>query len=294
MKIFSLILATLFGYATGANAVFHEASVQQLEPAGGSFYKYSITAISVSSLAPFPNQCYYSASTYLDCDISISLQRIYANGTAVGSNAYVFAPLARRLNGLGSCYPAGGPDCKSINEAKTIGELVPLMKLSGVFGKTATGNVHIGNNIIGVRSCIRTYVQSSVSGGVSFDDCGPTLPVKTTCSIADSNAIIDFGSFSNDVVTRKASGSFRVNCSGEAYMRVKFASSVTDMSLSQDGKLRASLKVRNSIPGLTDLESFIKVPGGSQEIVIDSELKNSGSSHTGPFFASAVAIVEIA
>ncbi|CAI0934821.1 Uncharacterised protein [Serratia ficaria] len=76
-------------------------------------------------------------------------------------------------------------------------------------------------------------------------------------------------------------------------MRVKFSSNVDNISLSEDKKLIVSLKVRDSTPGNSSMDSLIKVPGGGVDMFIDGELKNDKSSHAGPFSATVVAIVEI-
>ncbi len=76
-------------------------------------------------------------------------------------------------------------------------------------------------------------------------------------------------------------------------MRVKFSSNVDNIILSEDKKLSSSLKIRGSTPGNNSMESLIKVPAGGTEVFIDGELKNDNTSHTGPFSASVVAIVEV-
>lgn len=118
-------------------------------------------------------------------------------------------------------------------------------------------------------------------------------PFETTCDIKDSNAIVDFGTFSNDEKTRRANASFRIDCSSDAFMRIKFSSNVDNIALSEDKKLSVSLKIRGSTPGNNSMESLIKVPGDGADVFIDGELKNDNSSHSGPFSAAVVAIVEI-
>jgi hypothetical protein len=169
------------------------------------------------------------------------------------------------------------------------------MKLRGGFGVTKTELYFPRGQITGFKTCLYAWVTSPVgngSGGVF--DCSELIPLTASCDILDTDAVVDFGPIRSDVTSRQASGSFKVNCSNDTDIRVKFASSVTDMKLSQDGKLSVSLKVRNAKPGVNALESFVTVVAGTQEIFIDSDLKNANTSHTGPFSASVVAIVEVA
>ena len=94
--------------------------------------------------------------------------------------------------------------------------------------------------------------------------CTPSIPKTLTCDILDTNAVVDFGSFSNDVTARQATGTIKVNCSSEAYLRVKFNSNVTNMPLSQDGRLTASLKFEDLIAGVGD--NYVKVPWQQRNI----------------------------
>ncbi|WP_145957236.1 MrpH family fimbial adhesin [Serratia ficaria] len=188
-----------------------------------------------------------------------------------------------------SCHTA---DCNvSLTGARTLGELVPLMKYRGAFGKPSTQFAAYSQRY---RTCILvTWVQAQTTSQY-YVDCSPVKETNAGCDINDDNAIIDFGTFSNDVKTRQANGSFRVHCANDSNIRVKFLSNSTKISLSDDGKLNAGLKIRNSTPGSTELESFIKLPAGEQKIFIDAELSNDKTSHVGPFSASVVAIVEVA
>lgn len=286
-----LFLITFFFLAAGVKAaVFHEAIVINNGRVGTNAYSISLTAVSLSPTLSAHNGCQRSLNPSYDCHISIRLERVYSNGQ--WDPVWLHEVILVDRNPPNWCNSG---DCNvTVADAATIGELVPLMKLRGSFGKTVTRNVSISAQVIGLRTCVWLYrIETTTTSGYRYD-CGDTLPLMSSCDIIDTDAIIDFGSFSNDVTNRQASGSFKVNCTGDANLRVKFAQSVTNMSLSQDGKLNASLKVRNSTPGNTETESFIKVSSGNQEIFIDGELKNNNTSHTGPFSTSVVAIVEIA
>ncbi len=178
---------------------------------------------------------------------------------------------------------------------ETIGDLVPAIQALGGFGKTRSSAINYNRIMMGFQTCIgHQQIKNGVISGFQAYDCGPTQPLITTCNITDSNAIVDFGTFSNDEKTRRANGSFRIECSNDAVMRVKFSSNVDNIVLSQDKKLSVGLKIRGSTPGNNSMESLIKVTGGGTDVFIDGELKNDNSSHTGPFSASVVAIVEIA
>ncbi|WJD88302.1 hypothetical protein QRD25_01535 [Serratia marcescens] len=284
-----LFLITFFFLAAGVKAAaFHEAIVINNGMVGANAYNISLTAVSLSPALSAPNGCRRSRNPSYDCRISIQLERVYSNGSWMGMSEVLLVD----RNPPNWCNSG---DCNvTVADAETIGELVPLMKLRGSFGQTVTKAVYIPAQVIGLRTCVYVYRVETTTTSAYRYDCGDILPLISSCDIIDTDAIIDFGSFSNDVTNRQASGSFKVNCTGDANLRVKFAQSVTNMSLSQDGKLNASLKVRNSTPGNTETESFIKVSSGNQEIFIDGELKNNNTSHTGPFSTSVVAIVEIA
>ncbi|NGH10188.1 hypothetical protein G5643_15935 [Serratia marcescens] len=285
-KIF-LFSITFFFLAAGVKAAFHEAIVTNNGLAGTNVHRLSLTPISVSPALSAPNGCSKAVWPSYPCFIGIQLEAMTPNGPKNLFNAVLVDRNPPNWCNSGECNV-------SVANAATIGELVPLMKLRGSFGKTIESSVYITPNATGLRTCVWVQrTEATTTSGQRFD-CGNTFPLISSCDIIDTDAVIDFGSFSNDVTNRQASGSFKVNCTGDANMRVKFASSVTNMPLSQDGKLNASLKVRNSTPGNTETESFIKVSSGNQEIFIDGELKNNNTSHTGPFSTSVVAIVEIA
>lgn len=289
MRKFFLFLTVLFFCAENANAAFHEAIVKTTLVSGIN-YRIDITPISVSPALSYTNMCNDTYSRGYPCVYGIHAYAVNAQGTS--SFLAASGTLVDR-NPPNWCNSAG---CNvSVGKAKTVGELVPLMQYRGAFGKTNTYHANIARNVVGLKTCLRIAI-SEPTGNLSIHlaDCGPVFPLITTCDIVDTNAVVDFGYFGSDVTSRQASGSFKINCSSAANVRVKFASSVTHIPLSEDGRLNASLKVRNSKPGSTETESFIEVPGGEQEIFIDGELKNNDTSHTGPFSASVVAIVEVA
>lgn len=287
MRKYYGLFILLFSSCTWGSGAYHDVSfnfnINNVAP--GRDAQFSVTAISVSSIAPFNNSCYDSGTgtpgnPYYTCQTYIVVLPVNARGESlkVLSSAVL---LDTKLTG-------------NLSYA-TIGELVPAMQAFGGFGKTKIGTTINNSTIVGFKTCIeQTKIKNSSTSSSVRHDCGPIEPIKTTCNITDSNAIIDFGTFSNDEKTRRANGSFRIDCSNDAFMRVKFSSNVDNIALSQDKKLSVGLKIRGSTPGNNSMESLIKVTGGGSEVFIDGELKNDNSSHAGPFSASVVAIVEIA
>ncbi|EPA6640842.1 hypothetical protein NGC47_15380 [Serratia marcescens] len=294
MKGFLLFLGILLGWASWANAAYHDAptSVRKGEEPG----TYLITT-TLNDIAPIPswNACHYTTSnTGYSCGYVFGLYSAHWDGNVYPGGAMISIPLVDRTP-PNQCNTS---NCNtSLATAQTIGELVPLMKLRGGFGVTKSALYRPGaeGKRPGFKTCIYSWRASAignVDGGLF--DCSELIPLTASCDILDTDAVVDFGPIRSDVASRQASGSFKVNCSNDTDIRVKFASSVTDMKLSQDGKLSVSLKVRNAKPGVNSLESFVTVVAGTQEIFIDGDLKNANTSHTGPFSASVVAIVEVA
>lgn len=290
MKTIFLLVSLLFVGGAGASGAFHETIVEVKKD--GSYHRLTLTALSVSPALTAPNACNRTSSDInYPCSISVKLFLMGSAGKRYETALVAFLISRDPPN---QCYFDG---CYvSLSGAATIGDLVPLINYAGHLGKSASIRMFVNPawDIVGTMTCIYTAV-GSFNGGSSYTaDCGPTTPFTTSCDVLDTDAVVDFGSFSNDVKSRQASGSFKVNCSGGANIRVKFSSNVANIALSEDKKLNASLKIRNSTPGSNEMESFIKVPSGEQEVFIDGDLKNNNTSHTGPFSASVVAIVEIA
>lgn len=290
MKSALLFLIVFFCSVSTANAAYHNATtIIRKGEIPGSF----LVTTTLNDIGPIPdsNICNGTiTSTAYPCGYTFAIYPIATNGSVA---------TARLITDLVDRRPpnqCSTSTCKTnIATAKTIGELVPLMKYRGGFGIAKTELIRPYFELEGFRSCLYFSNSSAVGNGSSGRfDCSPLIPLTTSCDILDTDALVNFGTFGNDVVSRQASGSFKIDCSGDSSVRVKFASNVTNMSLSQDGKLTASLKVRNSTPGANSLESFVNVRAGTQEIFIDGDLKNNNTSHTGPFSASVVLIVEVA
>ncbi|MCC4106636.1 fimbrial protein [Serratia ureilytica] len=269
MKKIFLLLIVFFGGSTGAQAADAEIIPHIESYRSPGYYWLNFTFLQLIASSTQPNLCYQRNPCILGVAFTIGGQ---IRGGFDIANAY------------SKCYT---DDCKtSTLTAKTMGELAPLVKYLGHNGtRTPRSLEYIGD--MEIRLCF-----TAASPLVGTFACGPVIPTTTTCDILDTNATVDFGSFSSDVTARQASGNIRVNCSNEAYVRVKFVSNVTNMPLSQDGRLTASLKFRDEIAG-TGGENYLRLPGGSREIFIDGELRNNNTSHTGPFSVPVVAIVEL-
>lgn len=282
MKKFYCLFALLFSSYTWGSGAYHDVSFNfnTNNAAPGGYAQYSITPISISPLAPFKNYCDSNGSSSYTCQTAIVVFTVNAQGSLL-TGLYSALLLDTKITGA--------------RPYNTIGELVPSMQSFGGFGKTMSDSMYYNPAIVGFQTCIHhAYIKNASTSSAVRYDCGPTQPIKTTCNITDNNAIVDFGTFSNDEKTRRANGSFRIECSSDAFMRVKFSSDVDNIVLSQDKKLSVSLKIRGSTPGKNSMESLINVPGGGAEVFVDGELKNDNSSHTGPFSAAVVAIVDIA
>ncbi|CAI2151647.1 Uncharacterised protein [Serratia ficaria] len=286
MKKFYCLFALLFSSYTWGNGAYHDVSFNfnTNNAAPGGYAQYDITPISISPLAPFKNYCASNGNgspgqPYYTCQTAIVVYTLNASGGR-HSTIYSGSLLDTKITGA--------------RPGDTIGELVPAMQLFGGFGKTSSSAIYYSPAIVGYQTCIvHQKIKNGVISAFQAYDCGPAQPLKTTCNITDSNAIVDFGTFGNDEKTRRANGSFRIDCSNDAFMRIKFSSNVDNIVLSEDKKLSVSLKIRDSTPGNSSMESLIKVPGGGVDVFIDGELKNDNSSHAGPFSASVVAIVDI-
>ncbi len=268
-KIFLLLLIVFFGGMNAARAANFEA-IPRIEPTSGSYAFLSFTFLRILPESQEPNPCYGQR----DCMLSVVM--------TLSSSPRASVALAEANS---SCNTA---DCKtSTSTAKTMGELAPLVRYLGRNGTNSTRDI----NQVGswpLRLCFGVAINGRWSGAFG---CGPEIPKTNSCDILDTNAIVDFGTFSSDVTARQATGTIKINCASEAYLRVKFNSNVTNMPLSQDGRMTASLKFRDLIAGVG--ENYVKVPGGNREIFIDGELRNNNTSHTGPFSVPVVAIIEL-
>jgi len=287
MKSALLFLIVFFCSVSTANAAYHNATtIIRKGEIPGSFLV--TTTLHDIGQIPDRNLCY--GITTNTCGYAFVIYPIMSTG-AVASPMLLQSLVNRDPPNICSYSTCN----TSLASATTLLDLVPLMKHRGAFGNTKTELLRPWFTLIGFKSCLYFSYTTSIGNGSSGRfDCSELIPLTTSCDILDTDALVNFGSFGNDVVSRQASGSFKINCSGDSSVRVKFASNVTNMSLSQDGKLTASLKVRNSTPGENSLESFVNVRAGTQEIFIDGDLKNNNTSHTGPFSASVVLIVEVA
>ncbi|QXX96923.1 hypothetical protein IM817_01450 [Serratia marcescens] len=292
MRKMVLSLLMWIGFTGGIQAAFYETSIRNngVVSSGNGYTTndVSVTLISFSPNSPVVNDCNITIHPYARgrCSSSIYVYSVRADGFTYYS-AFAVA-----------LFTNVTPPCCDVNMyyASTLGELVPLMRNNGAFGKTVTLRLSIPSNAMGLKTCIITAYgnQQGSSYFAGPYDCTPVVPIDTTCDIVDTNASIDFGTLSNDVSTKKSSSSFRVNCSGDAKLRIKFDKDISRLSLSNDGLLYSSLKIRDSISNISGNDIFVSVSAGSQEIFIDAEFHNNGSSHVGEFSASAVAIIEIA
>ncbi|BEO59201.1 hypothetical protein SMQE22_43470 [Serratia marcescens] len=267
-KIFLVLIVFLGGINVASSANFE--AIPRIEPVSGSSAFLSFTFLRILPESQEPNPCYGQRNCMLSVVMTLS------------NSPRVSVALAEANS---SCNTA---DCKtSTSTAKTMGELAPLVRYLGRNGTNSTRDINqIGNWPL--RLCFGVAINGNWGGPFG---CSPEIPRTNSCDILDTNAIVDFGSFSSDVTARQATGSIKINCASEAYLRVKFNSNVTNMSLSQDGRMSASLKFRDLIAGVG--ENYVKVPGGNREIYIDGELRNNNTSHTGPFSVPVVAIIEI-
>ncbi|BEN61793.1 hypothetical protein NGC47_15375 [Serratia marcescens] len=268
MKNIFLLLIVFFGGMNVARSADFEA-IPRIENKDAYYAHLSFTFLNVSSDSTLPNYCFQSKNP---CMMALVM--------TVGGNPVLSVPL---VDANSSCNTA---DCNtSTRTARTMGELAPLIRYLGRNGQSSPRELRqVGG--WDIQLCLSFSNPNFAKFG-----CTPSIPKTLTCDILDTNAVVDFGSFSNDVTARQATGSIKVNCSSEAYLRVKFNSNVTNMPLSQDGRLTASLKFRDLIAGVGD--NYVKVPGGNREIFIDGELRNNNTSHTGPFSVPVVAIIEL-
>lgn len=269
MKKFFLLLIVFFGGMNVARSADFEA-IPHIEKTSGTYAWLSFTFLYLLPDSQVPNPC---LGQY-NCQITLAMTLL----SYPRVNALIAWP-------NDSCNTA---DCNvSTRTARTMGELAPLVRHYGRNGAKSTRDI----NELGTKPLQFCFTWTLNGYYQGIFGCGPVISSTTTCDILGTDAVVDFGTFSNDVTARQATGTIRVNCSSEAYLRVKFNSNVTNMPLSQDGRLTASLKFRDLISGVG--ENYVKVPGGNREIVIEGELKNNNTSHTGPFSAPVVAIVEI-
>ncbi len=270
MKKIFLLLIVFFGGMNMARSADFEV-IPHIESTSPTYAWLSFTFLYLLPDSQVANPCF----AQYNCQLGLSMYN--------GSYPRVGVALTYAND---SCNTA---DCNtSTRTAKTMGELAPLVKK---FGRNGTKSNKDINNL-GPSPYLRMCFHWSLNGYYQgFFGCGPEIAKTTTCDILDTDAVVDFGSFSNDVTARQATGTIKVNCSSEAYLRVSFNSNVTNMPLSQDGRMTASLKFRDLIAGVG--ENYVKVPGGNREIFIDGDLRNNNTSHTGPFSVPVVAIVEI-
>lgn len=269
MKKIFLLLIVFFGGMNMARSADFEA-IPHIEKTSGSYAWLSFTFLYLLPDSQVPNPC---LGQY-DCRIGLTM--------ALAGYPRVSLALVWPND---SCNTA---DCNiSTRTARTMGELAPLVRHLGRNGTKSYRDI----NDIGTRPLQLCFYWTLNGYYQSIFGCGPLISSTTTCDILDTNASVDFGTFSNDVTARQATGTIKVNCSSEAYLRVKFNSNVTNIPLSQDGLMTASLKFRDLIAGVG--ENYVKVPGGNREIFVDGDLRNNNTSHTGPFSVPVVAIVEI-
>ncbi len=197
MKSALLFLIVFFCSVSTANAAYHNATtIIRKGEIPGSF----LVTTTLNDIGPIPdsNICNGTiTSTAYPCGYTFAIYPIASNGSVA---------TARLITDLVDRRPpnqCSTSTCKTnIATAKTIGELVPLMKYRGGFGIAKTELIRPYFELEGFRSCLYFSNSSAVGNGSSGRfDCSPLIPLTTSCDILDTDALVNFGTFGNDVVS---------------------------------------------------------------------------------------------
>lgn len=160
---------------------------------------------------------------------------------------------------------------------------------------------HVGDPLAKNQECVGLFYQNISSGLVESSGrllpgslCGIAPPPVGACRISESSVDINYGDI-DEVSLPNATGSssFTVTCNIQMDVLV-IASGMDNgkVRLRDDGSLKASLFLNNTVPGQTGV--LVRVPaGGGVNVGITSKLETNGRVKSGPFQGAGSLILTV-